>query len=404
MSRDLTRRAFREASRDVPTRRSRVRSVVSITLIGLLSVFAFLTIVVPHLLGAQTYTVLTGSMSPGMPPGTMIAVRPAPIDAVHVGDVVTYQIRSGAPAVVTHRVVGTTLSTGGHRLLLTRGDANDVDDPPVQSAQLRGIVVMAVPYLGYPGVLLDGRERGALVSVVGGIVVGYGVISLLVDLVRSRRHGAPTALGAVLVASALAAPLVPAPARADETVRAASAPSDAYLQVGSDGVRFVTDGSIDLAEELSRLTPGSTVATTLWIRNAGADPARASLGIDVDPADDSGHDRALAAAIEVVVDGRVIADGDEWRSAVIAAGETVRVALGLRMNAEAANGTRRAAVVATPVVRLEQHVNESVPTPSSGGALALSGVDAAALAGPAALSAAAVAAGVLTMARRHSRR
>lgn len=186
MSGHLTRRAARDTRpRRGPWRKA--RAVVGTLALGAVSAFAFLTVVLPHVLGAQTYTVLTGSMEPGMPAGTMIAVRPASIDDVLVGDVVTYQIRSGDPAVVTHRVVGTTSSTGGGRLLLTRGDANDADDPPVQSEQLRGTVVLAVPYLGYPAVLLGGDQRGAIVAAVGVVVIGYGIVVLGLDVSGRRR-------------------------------------------------------------------------------------------------------------------------------------------------------------------------------------------------------------------------
>ena len=69
-----------------------------------------LAVVVPRLGGATPYTVLTGSMRPGMPPGTLVVVRPIEPDQIATGMVVTYQLRSGDPTVVTHRVLSQGLN------------------------------------------------------------------------------------------------------------------------------------------------------------------------------------------------------------------------------------------------------------------------------------------------------
>lgn len=358
MSELTRRRDHRDAGTSSRLRVARVRAVISTLLLLAVSAFALVTVVLPLLLGAHTYTVLTGSMQPGMPPGSMIAVRPAAIDEVRVGDVVTYQIRSGEPAVVTHRVVGTTSSTGGDRLLLTRGDANDADDPPVQSEQLRGVVVLAVPYLGYPAMLFGGQERGALIAAIGVIVVGYGVVLLTFDALRARRAkaaGAALALAAAVVSTSL---FMAPPAQAS-VGSAPAAPLDRLL-VSGDGVRFVADGSVLLFPPSRSLAPGERLDATLWIRNASADPARAGLGIDAEPGGPSLADRSFAASLTLVVDEAAVRAGDRWVSGVIPPGDTVRVEVGLRMDAAAGNDTRGSTAIVTPVVRL----TEALPAPA----------------------------------------
>lgn len=353
----------RREHRDQPARKRhhpgwrRARAILGTVLLAVVALFALITVVIPLLLGAQTYTVLTGSMQPGMPPGTLIAVRPTPIEEVRVGDVVTYQIRSGDPAVVTHRVVGTTSSTGGDRLLITRGDANNTDDPPVQTEQLRGTVVLAVPYLGYPGVVFGGQERGAVIAVIGVAVVGYGIVLLVIDLLRSRRRrAAPTAVVALVVALSSAPLLSPAPAVADSPSR---------LLVSDDGVRFVADGSIQAFDASDRIVPGETQRTTLWIRNASADPARAGMRLDTAPASTDDADRALADAMRLVVATASLPPGTQWVSEVIPAGETLRVEIGLRMDAAADNGSRAGEALVTPVVLL----TDATANASPGGAV-----------------------------------
>lgn len=397
-----TRRSRRRARR--PGRAwSRARTVVGTVVLAAVAGFAFVTVVLPLLMGAQTYTVLTGSMEPGMPPGTLIAVRPAAIDEVRVGQVVTYQIRSGDPAVVTHRVVGTTSSTNGGRLLLTRGDANDADDPPVQSEQLRGTVVLAIPYLGYPAVLLGGQERGAIVAAAGVVVVGYGLVVLVLEAFRSRGKGVPTALGAVIAVLAVM-PVAPSPAQAAHTRDPSPTPvSSAFLQLSADGIHFVSDGSIDVFTHAGRLSPGATIDATLWIRNAGPDAARASLRLDARAADGDPGDAEFARTIRLSVDDGVVAAGAEWSSEPLAAGDTVRIAVGVHMDAGADNDTRRATAVVTPVVRLTQEVTPAPGAPDDlavpDEALPRTGSDGGALATVALLAAAASATGLALRSR-----
>ncbi len=186
---------------DAPLRRHRrirrkrgpqLWAVTSTVLLIALSVFAFFAIVVPFVLGAQTYTVLTGSMRPTMPPGTLIGTKPTDIEHVKIGDIITYQIESGDPAVITHRVISLARSGDGDTILHTQGDDNSVaDENPVIGEQVRGVVVYSVPYLGYPASLVTGETRSLFVIVLGLAVIAYGAQSLLRDLLRSLRSRRP---------------------------------------------------------------------------------------------------------------------------------------------------------------------------------------------------------------------
>ena len=84
----------------------RTLSIATTVLLIGVSLLALFTVVIPFVLGAQSYTVLTGSMRPGFEPGTLIAVRATDPEEIRIGDVITYQLEPGRPEVVTHRVVG----------------------------------------------------------------------------------------------------------------------------------------------------------------------------------------------------------------------------------------------------------------------------------------------------------
>lgn len=151
-------------------------------------------VVVPRVAGATPYTVLTGSMAPAYPPGTLVVVRPVDPSQVRIGDVVTYQLRSGEPAVATHRVVGVGWSAQGERLLTTRGDANPVPDAePVRAVQLRGRVWYSLPWVGHLNVLLTPGQHQRLVQVSALLLFLYAG-GVLWRGWRTRPRGARAAL------------------------------------------------------------------------------------------------------------------------------------------------------------------------------------------------------------------
>lgn len=158
---------------------------------GLLALVLVLcvSVLVPRLTGATPYTVLTGSMQPTYPPGTLVVVEPVAIDEVAVGDVITYQLESGRAAVVTHRVVsvGSGMSGTGERVVRTRGDANDtIDREPVREVQLKGRVWYAVPHLGRVGTWFSGSTREVLTVGAAGVLGLYAAAMFVAALAERR--------------------------------------------------------------------------------------------------------------------------------------------------------------------------------------------------------------------------
>lgn len=109
-------------------------------------VFAVLA-VGPRTGAYRTYTVLTASMRPDMPEGTVVVSTPIALHEARVGDVITYRIPVEDRRVVTHRVVE-VVRPG---VVVTKGDANNAPDAWV--AELKGQRVWkvraAVPGVGY---------------------------------------------------------------------------------------------------------------------------------------------------------------------------------------------------------------------------------------------------------------
>lgn len=93
--------------------------------------------------GVQSYTILSGSMSPAIPVGSIVLTRPASSYGLH--DVITY---SHNAQMVTHRIVAIT-GRGSESVYTVKGDANAIPDTDViPIANVRGKVTTVFPYLG----------------------------------------------------------------------------------------------------------------------------------------------------------------------------------------------------------------------------------------------------------------
>ena len=100
------------------------------------------------------YAVMSGSMEPAIPAGSLVYVVPCPDPAqILPGDVIAF--RAGS-ATAVHRVVSADRQ---NRCSRTKGDANTAQDPqPVPYARVLGIVRRHVPGLGYGLVFLRQRH------------------------------------------------------------------------------------------------------------------------------------------------------------------------------------------------------------------------------------------------------
>lgn len=314
----------------------RFRRILGTIVLLCVCLLAFLTVLVPFLLGAQSYTVLTGSMRPTLEPGHLIAVRDTPIKDIRVGDVITFQLESGKPTVATHRVVSVGHSAQGERLLYTQGDANNLqDENSVQEAQIRGVLVYAIPWLGYLNVWATPLVKSLLITIVGIGAIGWGLLVLLSDARRRRRiaqAGVVAAVACLLIALPLPAP----------TAHASTA---SQLLLSADGIDWTTDGELPLVNASDLIVPGEEHTIVLWVRNASEDSAEFSVSGAWSPADwAEPADVALAA-------GLIAPDPD---GSALKGGEITQVPLTIALAPSAENDTRGASATLTMTITLTQ--------------------------------------------------
>ena len=152
---------------------------------------ALILIVVPRVTGSYTYTVLTSSMAPAYSPGTFLVVRPVPFDALRVGDIITYQMESGRPEVITHRIIAVSSTQQGERTFITKGDNNTIrDDKPVLEVQVRGKLLYAVPHIGFLATGAANSGRDSVLQLIALGLVGYGVFTIGRGVLGARKRAA----------------------------------------------------------------------------------------------------------------------------------------------------------------------------------------------------------------------
>jgi len=117
--------------------------LMTLILIILASVAALL--LVPRVLGYQTYAVLSGSMEPEISVGSIVYTKEVEPEKLQERNVVTYRLNGST--VVTHRIVEVDTEK---QQFITKGDANEVNDgSPVNYEQVVGKAVLDIPYIGY---------------------------------------------------------------------------------------------------------------------------------------------------------------------------------------------------------------------------------------------------------------
>ena len=129
--------------------------------------------------GTGFYFLVTGSMEPTMPVGTLVFVTTVSADSIKAKDVVTF--REGVTgAVVTHRVREVTVSDGVYTYL-TRGDTNNVDDAPLRYENIIGRVLFAIP--GTSIFLTIFKE----VKYLAAAVIAIGIALCVIGVIGSSR-------------------------------------------------------------------------------------------------------------------------------------------------------------------------------------------------------------------------
>ncbi len=119
----------------------------------------------------KVLTVLSGSMEPTIPTGSVVVIKAQ--ESYSAGDVVTFG-RLGSKELVTHRISAVNYGEGD-KTFVTKGDANNSLDPGlVTSDRIMGLVMFDIPYLGYVQNWLRTPTGFAVAVVLPAAILIYG--------------------------------------------------------------------------------------------------------------------------------------------------------------------------------------------------------------------------------------
>lgn len=136
-----------------------ISALLAVVLLALASV-----LIIPYFMGYTELAVLTGSMQPTLPVGTLIYVKETDPAQLNVGDVVTYRL--DGDTMVTHRVIEIDPEA---QTLITQGDANEDPDGEITFDRIVGKMDFSIPYLGY--ISMNIRTPMGIISICGVLVV-----------------------------------------------------------------------------------------------------------------------------------------------------------------------------------------------------------------------------------------
>ena len=145
-------------------------NVVSSVLVGVVVLLA-VALVGVRLVGLKPFVVLSGSMEPTYPVGSLIYVKSVDHKTLQAGDPITYLISDNT--VVTHRIIEVLPDEEDPETLrfFTKGDANDVaDGASVHYKNVIGKPVFSIPYLGYLSHYIQ-NPPGMYVAIAGGALL-----------------------------------------------------------------------------------------------------------------------------------------------------------------------------------------------------------------------------------------
>lgn len=134
---------------------------------------------VPGLFGYKPFIVLSGSMESQIHVGDLVLVKEVDANTLKKNDIIAY--RDAKNTVTTHRIVEVIKNEDGSLSFITKGDANNVEDPEVKSSQVEGLFQKRYAKLG-SAIMFIQEPMGFAV-----VVLSIFIVCLLVYMWQNRK-------------------------------------------------------------------------------------------------------------------------------------------------------------------------------------------------------------------------
>ncbi len=149
------------------------------TLLLIIIVLVCLPLTVPKMLGFQMYTVISGSMEPAIPTGSLVYIKDMEPANVEDGDVIAFYGGHDSNAIITHRVVKNRVVMGE---FITKGDANEKEDMnPIPYDNFLGRVELSIPIVGEIAQIFTSMEGKIIAATMIGVAVIFQLLAAILD-------------------------------------------------------------------------------------------------------------------------------------------------------------------------------------------------------------------------------
>lgn len=149
----------------------KVLNIISTAITVLLVVIVAFLIVSKLFFGIEVNAIITGSMKPDFPVGSLIIVKPASYEDINIGDDITFSRGEGS-ILVTHRVIQKSDET---KEIITQGIANNTADSPINYVDIKGKVIFSIPLIGY-AVIFVNTLFGKVICITAFVVIGLWLV------------------------------------------------------------------------------------------------------------------------------------------------------------------------------------------------------------------------------------
>ena len=146
---------------------------------------ACVPLTIPRMLGYELYTVVSGSMEPAIPTGSLVYVERTDPAQIEEGDVIAFYGVQDGRSVITHRVVTNSTVMGE---FITKGDANEEKDmSPIPYSHFIGRVSRSVPRAGALAQAFTSRNGKLAAASLMGLGVILHVLAAVLNGKREKR-------------------------------------------------------------------------------------------------------------------------------------------------------------------------------------------------------------------------
>lgn len=152
------------------------------TLLLVVLVLACVPLTVPRMMGYHIYTVVSGSMEPEIPTGSLVYISNVEAKEVQEGDVIAFYGATDGSSIITHRVVTNSTVMGE---FITKGDANEENDMnPIPYSHFIGKVTLSIPKVGSMAQTFTSTNG----KIAAGSMIGLAIVLHLIAAILTGRE------------------------------------------------------------------------------------------------------------------------------------------------------------------------------------------------------------------------